>query len=149
MMLATGIGGGRFAGRVAGVGRHLRQDGAAAIDLGADQAHVFQRVAFEVAGLAFQLLGDDGDGGQRRRQLVRGAGGQRGQRRQALAARGVRAFVGQRLLALRQRAADARDEVADEAGGDPERDPHALHVHLHVLLWLCAPDASSFRNTLP
>ena len=59
------------------------QNGTAALDLLPNELGIGAR-HIELGGireLVVELARDQGDGGERRRQLVRGAGGQRGQRR--------------------------------------------------------------------
>ncbi len=66
--------------------RELGEDGAAALALAQQQRRV---LGMGLIGrqVAHQLLGDDGDGGERAAELVRGGGGERAHRRDALLAR--------------------------------------------------------------
>ena len=74
---------------------------------------------------ALQLLGGERDGAERRRELVRGARGHRRQRREALLARGQPTRLLELGVARTEGARDPQEEVHDERGGHPERDPHA------------------------
>ena len=97
-----------------GVGRlgQPAQDLAAALGLGDQQLGVvLHGLGRRLAG---QLLGDDGDGGERRAELVGGGGGQRAQRREPLLARQHRLGDVERQLHARR----FHGRLADVAGGE-------------------------------
>ena len=78
---------------------------------------------------ALQLAGDDGDRGERRRQLVGRAAGEGPQRAEATRALELLAHPGDVRLAFLERGPQAPDEGDDGERGDGERQPHAAHVH--------------------
>ena len=104
----------RLAG-VAGVRRHPLQDLATAVDLPADQPGVVRASLRRPSRAAARSssLAHDRDRRQRRGQLVRRAGRQRGKRRELFALRGQRcARVTAPARAASELLAHARDEVA-------------------------------------
>ena len=99
-------------------------------DLSADQSRVVaeRAVAAVQREASFELACGDGDGAERRAELVRGAGGERRERSQPLAPRDAFAREGELALAFGELVRHASQEVDDERRGDAERDPHAAKV---------------------
>ncbi len=96
----------RLARTLARVGRHLLEDGAATLDLLADEPRILdRRRRAGGAERTLELLGDDGDRRERGRELVRGARRERRERRELFVAGRGDAGLAELGVALGERAA--------------------------------------------
>src|SRR5205823_4622561 len=105
--------------------QHVAYDLLAPLHLPTDLFRLAVPVSFE---LRRQLAGEDLDRAERRVQLVRGAGGQRPQRRQSFGGLRIRARPVELLSAPAQRFAHPQRERGDERRGNYEGDPAAAQV---------------------
>ena len=109
-----------------GAAAHLVEDLAAALHLDLIRRASSLMSAGTSAAEAdkLELARGDGDGAERRGQLVCGAGGERRERRQPLLLRGGASRLGERPLAGLERQPDAGDEARGEQRSGDERHAH-------------------------
>ena len=81
--------------------------------------------------LAVELLGGDGDGAERGRQLVGRSGGEGHERGQLGALLGQAPLPGQLVVPPGQRAGHPLHDEHDDEGGDGHRHEHPVEVHGH------------------